>query len=76
MTDNSETNMVAANALIRKRADVLFEISEAEKRVERLRTELIHIDAVLRMLRPDVQLEALPVRHRRPSKSPYFAHGE
>ena len=76
MTDNNESNMIAANTLIRKRADVLFEISEAEKRVERLRTELVHIDAVLRMLRPDVQLDALPVRHRRPSKSPYFAHGE
>ena len=53
-----------------------FEIGEAEKRVERLRTELVHVDAVLRILRPDVQLEALPVRHRRPTKSTYFAHGE
>jgi len=33
-------------------------------------------DAVLRMFRPDFKAEGLPVRHRRPTKSPYFAHGE
>jgi hypothetical protein len=37
---------------------------------------LVHLDAVLRMFRPDFAAEALPVRHRRPTKSPYFAHGE
>jgi hypothetical protein len=37
---------------------------------------LVHLDAVLRMFRPDFAAEALPVRHRRPAKSPYFAHGE
>jgi hypothetical protein len=47
-----------------------------EKRVDQLRTELVHLDAVLRMFRPDFAAEALPVRHRRPTKSPYFAHGE
>jgi hypothetical protein len=28
------------------------------------------------MFRPDFKAEGLPVRHRRPTKSPYFAHGE
>ena len=28
------------------------------------------------MFRPDFKSEGLPVRHRRPTKSPYFAHGE
>jgi hypothetical protein len=69
-------HVIAASALIRKRADIIFEIGEAEKRAEQLRTDLVHIEAVLRMFRPDIQLDALPVRHRRPSKSPYFAHGE
>ena len=45
-------------------------------KIERLRTELVHLDAVLRMFRPDFKAEGLPVRHRRPTKSPYFAHGE
>jgi hypothetical protein len=76
MTEKHEGHMVTANALVAKRADILFEIGELEKRVDQLRTELVHLDAVLRMFRPDFAAEALPVRHRRPTKSPYFAHGE
>jgi hypothetical protein len=72
MTDH----VVTANALVTKRAEILFEIGNLEKQVERLRTELVHLDAVLRMFRPDFKAEGLPVRHRRPTKSPYFAHGE
>jgi hypothetical protein len=76
MTEKHEGHTVTANALVAKRADILFEIGELEKRVDQLRTELVHLDAVLRMFRPDFKAEALPVRHRRPTKSPYFAHGE
>ena len=76
MTEKHEGHTVTANALVAKRADILFEIGEFEKRIEQLRTELVHLDAVLRMFRPDFKAEGLPVRHRRPTKSPYFAHGE
>ena len=76
MTEKHEGHTVTANALVAKRADILFEISEFEKRIEQLRTELVHLDAVLRMFRPAFKAESLPVRHRRPTKSPYFAHGE
>lgn len=40
------------------------------------RRELPHLDAVLRMFRPDFKTAGLPVRQQRPAKSPYFAHGE
>ena len=76
MTEKHEGHTVTANALVAKRADILFEIGELEKRIDHLRTELVHLDAVLRMFRPDFKAEGLPVRHRRPTKSPYFAHGE
>ena len=76
MTEKHEGHTVTANALVAKRADILFEIGELEKRIEQLRIELVHLDAVLRMFRPDFKSEGLPVRHRRPTKSPYFAHGE
>ena len=76
MTEKHEGHTVTANALVAKRADILFEIGDLEKRIEHLRTELVHLDAVLRMFRPDFAAEALPIRHRRPTKSPYFAHGE
>ena len=70
------TNTITMNALVAKRAEILFEITEAEKRIDQLRAELVHLDAVLRMFRPDFKAEGLPIRHRRPTKSPYFAHGE
>src|ERR1700730_9641791 len=76
MTEKQEGHTVTANAIVAKRADILFEIGELEKRIEQLRTELVHLDAVLRMFRPDFKAEGLAVRHRRPTKSPYFAHGE
>lgn len=76
MTENNEALTIAANALAKKRADLLFEIGRHEREIERLQTELVHLDAVLRMFRPDFKAERLPVRHRRPTKSPYFRHGE
>ena len=76
MSENNEGVTVTTNALVKKRADLLFEIGQREREIERLQTELVHVDAVLRMFRPDFQAEALPVRHRRPTKSPYFRHGE
>ena len=77
MSENPhQVTAITANALIEKRKEVLFEIGEAEKHIERLRTQIVHIDNVLRMFRPDVEIDDLPMRHRRPTKSPYFGHGE
>ena len=76
MSQNNEAITITANALVKKRTDLLFEISQREREIQRLQTELVHVDAVLRMFRPDFKAEALPVRHRRPTKSPYFRHGE
>jgi len=59
-----------------KRADVLFLIGQAEREAERLRTDLVHLDAVLRMYRPDFATDELPTRKSRPTKCPYFKHGE
>ena len=35
---NSEKHVITANALTEKRAELLFEITEGEKRLDRLRT--------------------------------------
>ena len=70
------SNEITMNALVAKRAEILFEIGEAEKRIAQLQIEIVHLDAVLRMFRPEFKAEGLPVRHRRPTKSPYFTHGE
>lgn len=73
---NEDTNIVAASALVKKRTDLVFEIAQHEQAIERLQTELVHVDAVLRMFRPEFKTDALPTRQRRPTKSPYFRHGE
>jgi hypothetical protein len=71
------TNAATTKALMRKRADLLFEIAQSEKHTERLRLELAHLDAVLRMFRPEVVEEGMPVRHGRWRRSsPYFSRGE
>lgn len=71
-----ESHTVTENALVKKRGEILFEIGELEKQIKRLQTELVHLDVVLRMFRPDFKTAGLPVRHRRPTPSPYFRHGE
>jgi hypothetical protein len=78
MSDHpNEANTVTLNTLLRKRADVVFDIAEAEKAVERLRTELVYLDAVIRMFQPAIAEGEMPVRLRRTrNASPYFARGE
>jgi hypothetical protein len=76
MSDNNEAYAITVNALLAKRADILFEIGEHEGRAERLRTQVIHIETVIRLFRPDFQAGAAPIRLRRPAKSPFFKHGE
>lgn len=79
MSDNENPNtshQIAVAALLRKRADLLFAIGEAEKQAEAMRTDLVHLDAVIRMFRPSFDPEAAPARQREHVKSGYFAHGE
>lgn len=73
---NPQDKVVAVAALCQKRVDLVHEIGEAEAHVERLRTSLVQLDAVIRMFRADFNPDALPVRQRRQTKSPYFRHGE
>jgi hypothetical protein len=76
MSENNEAATVTVNALVAKRADILFEIGEHEGHAERLRTQVVHLDAVIRLFKPDFDAESAPIRLRRPAKSPYFKHGE
>lgn len=63
-----EGHAVTAKALLAKRAEIPFDIRELEKQIDRLRTELVQLDAVLRMFRPDFKAEGLPIRHRQPTE--------
>ena len=39
-------------------------------------SDVAHVDATLRVLDPDLEIETLPVRGPRPKRSKYFSHGE
>ena len=73
--DRSEGHVVTANALVAKRAEILFEIGELEKQADRFApsssTWTRFSACSAQTLRPKDS-----IRHRRPTKSPYFAHGE
>jgi hypothetical protein len=75
MTDAPENKYVVA-ALIRLRRDTAFRIVEMEKQTEAVRADLVHIDAVLRMFAPELDLDTLPMRLYRPKRLDYFSHGE
>jgi hypothetical protein len=72
----NESHVVTANALAQRRADLIFELAEVEKRAAQLRADLIHLDAVLRMFRPELVETDLPIRRHRPMKSPHFQYSE
>lgn len=42
-----------------KQAQIAGQISELELTVDQLRAELIHLDAVLRLFRPDIEPETI-----------------
>lgn len=63
-------------ALIRKRSEIHAAITDLERQADQLCADLAHIDATLRMLDPELEVETLPVRGPRPKRSKYFAHGE
>jgi hypothetical protein len=76
MSENNEAATITLHALMAKRADILFEIGERERDAERLRIQVAHLDAVIRLFRPDFDAESAPIRLRRLTRSPYFKHGE
>jgi|SRR5579863_5773329 len=69
-------NVIAVTALARLRRDVAFRIAELEKRTEGARADLVHIDAVIRMLAPTFDPTAIAERKRHPRRLEYFSHGE
>ena len=63
------------SALVRKRAELAGEIEAAEKRVARLRADLLHLDATLRLF--DAEAEPLAIPPKRPwRRTGWFRNGE
>jgi hypothetical protein len=69
----AEPHVVAA--LVRKRAEVAGEIEATRRRLDQLRADLVHIDAVLRLFDAAAEPDAIPAK--RPwRRSGWFGDGE
>jgi hypothetical protein len=66
----------AVSALRNRRADIAGRIVMHENEVAKLRAELVHLDAVMRMFDPATNPDDLPALRRWPYKTEWFARGE
>jgi hypothetical protein len=66
----------AVNALLDKRARIAGSILELEKNLAEHRESLVHLDATLRLLEPDIKIKDIRVKHRTGERSRHFAGGE
>jgi hypothetical protein len=62
-------------ALKAKRAELAGEVQAAEKRVDQLRVDLVHVDAVLHLFDPSAEPDAIPAR-RPYRRNGWFSDGE
>src|SRR5205823_816342 len=69
-------NVIVLAALIKKRRETAFCVTEMERETETVRADLVHIDAVIRPFAPNVSPEDIPPQTRRPRQLAYFSHGE
>lgn len=69
----TETHVVSA--LRAKRAEISGYIHDLEKKVKRMRANLAHIDATIRVFAPDLNPDTIPPKPRY-RRSRYFAKGE
>src|SRR5260370_28269406 len=67
---------VAVNALRNKRAAICGEIEMHMHQIDRLRAELVHLDATMRLFDPDTNPEDIFAKRRFPMRTEYFARGE
>jgi hypothetical protein len=67
---------VAVNALRNKRSQLAGEIEMHSREIDRLRGELIHLDATLRLFDPATDPQGIPALLRHPRRTEWFARGE
>lgn len=69
------TNAYCLSGLIDKRAELAGEIRALETRLEQLRSDVLHLDASIRIIDPAYQVDAIVPKTRRPRRD-WFGHGE
>src|SRR5262249_42798523 len=66
----------AIRALREARGELAGQAIHHQREIARIRDELGHIDAVLRLFAPDSPPEHILPKYRRPKQSEYLAYGE
>lgn len=67
---------VAVNALRNKRSRLAGEIEMHSREIDRLRSEIIHLDFVMRLFDPQTEPEDVPALQFRQRRTEWFARGE
>src|SRR4051812_31357537 len=65
----------ALSALIEKRAELAGDIRGLEDQLEQKRSDILHIDAVIRLIDPEFQPDAIVPKRRRPRRE-WFGNNE
>ena len=65
---------LALAALARKRAELAGELRELEARTDQLRSDLLHMDAAIRLVEPGFVVEAIAPKAKR--RTGWFGNGE
>jgi hypothetical protein len=66
----------AVNALRNMRSKIAGEIEMHSREIDRLRSELVHLDATLRLFDPATDPDDIPALRRYPRRTEWFARGE
>jgi hypothetical protein len=67
---------IAVNALRNRRAKIVGEIEFHQGRIGKLRTDLVHLDATLRLFDPATDPDDIGPRQHRATRTHYFEKGE
>src|SRR5215212_7069610 len=67
---------IAVSALRNMRSRIAGEIEMHSREIDRLRAELVHLDATMQLFDPDTDPSDVPALRRYPRRTEWFARGE
>src|SRR4051795_7277720 len=67
---------IAVNALRNMRSRIAGEIEMHSREIDRLRAELVHLDATMQLFDPETEPSDVPALRRYPRRTGWFARGE
>jgi hypothetical protein len=67
---------IAVNALRNRRAKIVGEIEFHQGRIGKLRADLVHLDATMRLFDPATDPDDIGAHQHRPTRTHYFEKGE